>query len=463
MDELDRTIQERDKQAEYDAIPAITYPELQAIVQKWLLIIDPGAVKLILATIIANRIDSDPVWLFLLAPSGGGKTEIMNALLKCPDYYSLSQLTPNTFLSGYKAGKNPDGSPREASLLKRLKRGTTIGLKDFTSILDGNKDAMKEIMGQFREIYDGHMKKTTGTGDEIGWQGKIGFIAGCTPILEQRISMIGAMGERFLNYKMKQPTRKLLREKMRSNIGKEGKMRDELQDAVAGYLKGVQMPAELPAVPDEVDKIIESMTDFIAISRSVVMRGFDTKKEIEYIVEPEMSSRTYKQLYTIALALIIMNGGTWEPEDSYILRKLAISSVHSIRYNLITRIMTYKTQVKTATLAMELGYPTSTTRRYLEDLAAIGMDDGTVKILSRTHQGKGKPDLWEITPAMKEILSTMGEEVEATKEDSDLTADEEDIPVGTVAGNGKVEVINDEEIESLAGDLSPEERATLGI
>ena len=456
MDQFDKIENEERTKAEYDAIPVISYAQLKEVVNKWLLIIDPGVVKLILSTIISNRIPSDPVWLFLLAPSGGGKTELMNALLKCPDYYPLSQLTTNTFLSGYKK------KDVEASLLKRLHYGTTIGLKDFTSILDGNKDDMKDIMGQFREIYDGHMKKVTGTGDEIFWSGKIGFLAGCTPILEQRLSMIGAMGERFLNYKMKQPTRKLLRAKMRSNIGKEGEMRAELQNAFAGFLKGIEIPKELPVVSDKVDEVIESMTDFIAISRSVVMRGWDTKKEIEYISEPEMSSRTYKQLYAIALSLMIINGGEWLEEDDYILRKLAISSVHSIRYNLIRHLMTYKGQVKTSTLATELGYPTGITRRYLEDLGAISMDDGTIRIIHREHQGMGKPDLWQVSPEMKEILRLMGEVIEPTKEDTGFEETEKDVAVG-VAGNGKYEENKLAEVDYLTAGMDPAEKESLGI
>src|SRR5438132_1662732 len=125
MDELDITIEERNKKAEYDAIPEITFEQLQAVINKWLLIIDPSVVKLVCALIIANRLPSDPVWLFLLAPSGGGKTELMNGLLKCPDYYPLSQLTPNTFLSGYKTKEGK----KEASLLKMLGTNKTIGFK----------------------------------------------------------------------------------------------------------------------------------------------------------------------------------------------------------------------------------------------------------------------------------------------------------------------------------------------
>lgn len=458
-DELDKTIEDRDRKVAYDAIPEISYDELKIVVDKWLLIIDPGIVKLILATIIANRVPADPVWLFILARSGGGKTELMNGLLKCPDYYSLSQLTPNTFLSGYKSNS------KEPSLLKRLGSGKTIGFKDFTSILDGNRDDMKDIMGQFRDLYDGHVTKVTGTGDEISWKGKMGFIAGCTPILEERISMIGAMGERFLNYKMKQPTGKEIRTKIRSNAGKEGKMRDEMQDAFAGYLKGVTIPPILPEVSDEINYLIESLSDFIAISRTVVMRSFDHKNEIAYINEPEMASRIYKQLYTIAVTLMIINNGEWLPEDTYILHRLAVSSIHSIRLNLIKTLMTYSTQVKTSTLATELGYPTTTMRRYLEDLAAISMDDGAVRILSRVHQGKGKPDLWELTPQMKNILDLMGEKADATKRDTGFGEEESDAPVG-VHGNGKYHPPDDEEqrtVDDLTADMTEEEKLNLGI
>lgn len=442
-DQFAKTIEDRDKIAEYNRLPVVDYATLLATVDKWLLIKDPGLIKLLHASLIANKIQSDPVWIFLLAASGGGKTEIMNGFLKCPDYYSLSQLTPNTFLSGFKAGKNEDGTTKEASLLKRLGSGKTIGFKDFTSLLDGNKDELKELMGQFRDLYDGHVTKVTGTGEEITWKGKMGFIAGCTPIIEQRMSMVGAMGERFLNYKMISPTRKAMREKMRSNIGHEREMRDEIQNVFAGYQKGIVIPDVLPTIPEEVDRMIESMTDFIAISRAVIMRGMDTKREIEYIVEPEMSSRTYKQLYTLGMALMIMNGGTWTEIDTYILRHLAISSIHSMRLNLIMHALKFKTQVKTQTFATELGYPTSTTRRYLEDLTAISMDGGRVKILKRVYQGKGKPDLWEITPEMREILGTMGINVEATREDTGFQETEEDRPIGD-----SLEAIQDAELRA---------------
>lgn len=456
-DKFDKITNDMDKKASYDAIIPISYVELKAVFDKWLLIVDPGIVKLLAAIIHSNLYPTDPVWVFIIAPSSGGKTELLNAFIKDPACYFLSQLTPNTFLSGYKGSKD-----REASLLHQLGTNKTIIFKDFTSLLEGNKDAFKDIMGQLREIFDGYLTKRLGTGDELSWKGKLGFIAGCTPILEQKMNLIGAMGERFLSYTIDQPKRQALRVKMRENIGKEGTMRDEIQDAMLAFRKGLIVPEEMPKLPDEVEAMIEALTDFIAISRCVVIRSMDNKRDVEYVAPPEGTGRTFKQLQAVAMSMCQINGGQWFPEDSAVLRKLARSSVHSIRYHLIQGILGYTTQVRTATLAMELGYPTSTIRRYLEDLAAISMDEGAVRILNRTHQGNGKPDLWEVTPEMRNILNTMGENTLGTKEDKDFDKDEEDTPVGR-QHNGKYDADKQKEIDELTAGMTPEEIANLGL
>ena len=100
QDKFDKITEDRKNKAAYDAILPIPFIELKAIIDKWMLIVDPGVVKLLCATIFANTLNTDPVWLFLVAPSSGGKTELLNGLLKNPDCYFLSQLTPNTLLSG---------------------------------------------------------------------------------------------------------------------------------------------------------------------------------------------------------------------------------------------------------------------------------------------------------------------------------------------------------------------------
>ena len=49
----------------------------------------------------------------------------------------------------------------------------------------------------------------------------------------------------------------------------------------------------------------------------------------------------------------------------------------------------------TKAVATELGLPTSTTKRVLEDLAAHG-------VLERQSEGKGKPDVWSVAGWVRE-------------------------------------------------------------
>jgi len=46
------------------------------------LINDKGIIKVLAATVIANKLSADPVWLFIVTASGGTKTELIRGLAK---------------------------------------------------------------------------------------------------------------------------------------------------------------------------------------------------------------------------------------------------------------------------------------------------------------------------------------------------------------------------------------------
>ena len=95
---------------------------------KWLYFHDMDVLRVLLATVIANRMDGDPLWLFIIGPPSSAKTELIAPLAGLDFIYPLSSLTPQTFASGYVADD-------DASLLSKLKSNTIITFKDFTSIL----------------------------------------------------------------------------------------------------------------------------------------------------------------------------------------------------------------------------------------------------------------------------------------------------------------------------------------
>ena len=145
-------------------------------------------IDVIFGTIFANRLNSKPVWLYLVAPPGGGKTEILQSL-DGPgrEIYSLSQLTPQTLISGQIREKRKS----DPSLIPKLD-GKVLVIKDFTAILDSKWENVNTITGQLRDAYDGSCKKVFGTGKDDLYESKFGIIAAVTPAIDKHILLLFA-------------------------------------------------------------------------------------------------------------------------------------------------------------------------------------------------------------------------------------------------------------------------------
>src|SRR5207247_5698326 len=63
--------------------------ELEDVFGRWLLIRDRALLPVLAGTILAHRLDSDPVWLLVVAPPGGTKTEPLRALYGSAALYPL--------------------------------------------------------------------------------------------------------------------------------------------------------------------------------------------------------------------------------------------------------------------------------------------------------------------------------------------------------------------------------------
>lgn len=177
----------------------VALPQVHDAFSEWLALpttaageLDYDIIDVAAATVVANRIDDDPAWLFIICPSSSAKTEVIRSLDGASDTYSLSSLTPNTLLSGFELKGDA-----EASLLPKL-NNKTILFKDFTTILSLNREARGAILAQFREVYDGSMVRTFGTGKVLSWEGKVGLLGGCTGIVDSGSALNGHLGERYL-------------------------------------------------------------------------------------------------------------------------------------------------------------------------------------------------------------------------------------------------------------------------
>src|SRR5215471_448662 len=132
---------------------------------------------------MAHRLPGAPCWLMVIGPPSGSKTELVSLTEYIPGTYALSELTSKTFASGMKV----EPGEENPSLLSRLKDEVLL-FKDFTTVLEMHREERQAILAQLREIYDGRFDKPWGTGKELHWHGRLGFIAGVTPIIDSHHS-----------------------------------------------------------------------------------------------------------------------------------------------------------------------------------------------------------------------------------------------------------------------------------
>jgi hypothetical protein len=347
-------------------------------------------IDIALAVIVANRMEADPLWLFLVAPPSSGKTEVLRALDEVPDIFRLSTLTAQTFASGF------EKRGAETSLLPKIS-GKTLVMKDFTTVLTLHREARAEILAQLREIYDGSFRKEWGNGKTLDWRGKVGLLAGVTGVLDREYAVCSILGERFLSYRVPSATRRALAGRAIAQ-GKtwEQDQRNELCRIVASYVDTL-LPVAKP-VPEPIIDGLAALADFTARARSPVI--FNQRGDIELLPGIEGPGRLAKQLYLLAQALAIVRD---EPSVGLVTYATVVQVAHDTlpgpRQVTLAAVLDRADQagqeISTTQVAVATNYPTSTARRYMQELAGVGLVD-------REAGEPGRADKWKPS---EELLS----------------------------------------------------------
>jgi hypothetical protein len=356
---------------------AITYAELEKIIKDYLLIDDEGLIKLIVTTVVCHRLPIEPVWLLIVAGPGAGKTELLSGLYDLNNVYPLSDLTPQTFMSGYKDEKG--------SLLHRLPKEVLIIMKDFTTVLEFNSDKQATILAQFREIYDGSFGKEFGNAESRTWNGKMGFIAGVTPVVDRKQPIQQALGERFIKYRPVSANSIEITKRAMANSGNEKQMREDIKNAFTNYIENLELPDALPIVPQEYQDAIMHLAVFCAKARSVVLRDGSKTREVIDIPEPEHPTRLVKQLLNSFIGLSVISGG-FNDDDYRIIYKIGMDSLTATRRLIIDHLFNADSPQTLADIATAVGYPQNTTRRQLEDMECLKLTCSDNSLIATVYE-----------------------------------------------------------------------------
>lgn len=327
---------------------------------KWLYLEDYQAIDIIMATALSIHLPGDPVWLFIIAPAGSTKTELLRAF-SGEQIYSISTLTPQTLISGLKGSGNVD-------LLPKLD-GKVLIIKDFTSILSKKSEDQTAIFADLREAYDGYLEKSFGSGAGTKrYHSRFGLIAGVTGVIDMYRVVHSLLGERFLKCRLR-TTAEAAINRAGDLAGQEEEMRKVLAEATIDCLAYYTMLIEKQpciTVEKQIHEKLKSLANITAKLRSEVAR--DRYHKVLFQPQTEVGTRLTKQLLKLGRALAIFYGHANVGEKEYeVLLRIAKDSIPSQRMQLVLALVGTE-PIDTKAAGNKAKIPTDTARELLEDL-----------------------------------------------------------------------------------------------
>lgn len=334
------------------------------VFDKWLLHVDPHLLDVVFGTIMAHRLDGDPVWMFIVGAPGDGKTESLRSLSDSDHVYPISTLTPGALISGY-ITEGPD-----PSLLPKID-GKVLIVKDFTAILEMPNEARSEVLGILRDCYDGEACKVFGTGETKRYRSRFGLLAAVTPVIDNYWGVSAQLGERFLRFRLPAGGRVDKTTRAMRNADGETGMRIELAEASMGVL--AQDHEVVPSVPDHIEEKLIALADFVSLARSEVSR--DRQGVIRYVPSPEVGTRVGKSLKKLSMGIAMARGVPSVDDTIYaIVRRVGLDTIPSMRAKLLGVLWTLRRNFEvTAVVADHAEVPTETAKTWLDDLRILGM------------------------------------------------------------------------------------------
>lgn len=352
----------------------------------------------IFGTVLANRLDGDPLWVFLVAPSGGSKSAHLMSLSDAALIVTTTSLTPHALVSG---ASSPIGG--DPSLIPRL-NGKVLVIKDFTTILNMHYAARDEIFGVLRDAYDGRTEKFFGTGVRRVYESKFGIIAGVTPAIEA-YSHMNVLGERFLKYRIRQTgdlaVGKDVIQRALSNINSETAMQQDLRAAAAAAIDRAVTKDDIPRITGSMSRRITGLAQWVAALRGMVSRERYTG-EVLFKPSPEVATRLAKQLAKLAIGVALFRHEDTITEAAYQIAAHAARDTVPDRVESIISSMyghSPKKAVSKDHVAQWTNLPPDTCRRILDDLLILR--------LVKKEKGFGGGGKWRLSRSLLRLMGPL--------------------------------------------------------
>lgn len=379
---------------------------------KWLHMDDTAPVLAVAAVIVANLAAGDPVWLLIVGPPSGGKTEILSSCAGLPYIVPAAIITEAALLSGTSSKERAHDAT--GGLLRQIGDFGILLAKDFTSVLSQNKDTAKAAMAAMREVFDGRWDRPVGSdgGKVLHWDGKCGFLGGVTPSYDRYGSIVNALGDRYLLLRLPDVAAEQQAAAALRSSEHEKAMRQELAAAMTGLIAGADKSRVHDPLTDGDTARLVKLSMFTARARTAVERdGYSG--ELLVLPQPEGPARLVKALrrvYGGLLALGVDTDTAWT-----LLERISIDCAPAMRVAMIRALLAEPIEQRTADIAAAAGMVTKTAHRVLDDLALLGIATRTKK-----SDADNSPDLWSPSEWLRDCWPEQVGQISTTRREGEV-------------------------------------------
>lgn len=336
--------------------------QLLAHMRTYMHLEDFDHVLAVLAAGVAHRLTYDPLWLMLIGASSGGKNEALRCLGDVHDA-SVKDLT----LAGL-LGKGNTG------VLPRLGNGcdALVTITDFSALLTDSTQSGPDktnVFNALRDIYDGEYARDIHPA-RLQWQGRVSFVAACTPALDQYTRHADALGTRWLNFRMAERDSAQRRLAVAKTLDRTGisEKRARTRELSAAIIASARERLGTVTLPDALHDAILDDANLTAYGRASVPRAWNG--EVDDAVHAEEPGRLAGQLRSFALGLLAL--GLDDTEVLRLVHRAAVASMPVTRAQVLAAVAGATEPVTQRYVRRATGLAHRAAKRALEDWAAIG-------------------------------------------------------------------------------------------
>jgi len=347
-----------------------TLEEARRVFKKWLgNDYDTNALDAMLATLAAERLGGEPIWLLIISGSGNTKTTTVNACSGVGALVVSTITSEAALLSGTE--KKSRAKDATGGLLREIGASGVLVIKDFTSILSMNRDLRAQVLGAFREIHDGSWVRKIGNegGRSIPWEGRIAVIGAVTTAWDTHHSVIASMGDRFILLRVDSKKGRIAagRQAIR-NTDQEKKMQAELSAAVGGVIANMDT-AGITLNEQETETVLAA-ADLVTRARTAC--EYDYQGNVIDAHAPEMPTRFAKELTQIIRGAVAV--GMDRREALRLAIRCACDSMPPLRLAIIDDLVG-NVESTTSDVQRRLNKPWKTVDRQLQSLNMLEVLD----------------------------------------------------------------------------------------